>query len=1516
MMKKIYLLFSFLMGFYLTHGQRIQSVEYYFGSDPGQGKATALTISASDTLNQVFSIPISALPEGFNNVSVRVQDSIGIWSLTQTKIFYKMPLLTNSGAMPKVKQMEYFFDQDPGFGNGTPLSFTNLGDTVYQVFSIPVSSIGAGFHNLCVRVQDSSGIWSLTQSKVFYVMPQIATSGAMPKVKDMEYFFDDDPGFGNGTPLTFTQMADTVYQVFSVPVNSLSEGFHDLSVRVKDSIGVWSLTMSKVFYVMPQTSITGATPKIKNVEYFFDHDPGYGNGIPLSFASFGDSAYQVFSVPINTLGEGFHNLAVRVQDSLGLWSLVQSKVFYVMNPVNALPSVKITALEYYFDHDPSVGLANPLSVSLNDTINQAFSLSMNALDSGLHYLGIRAMDSLGVWSLIMVDTFRVLGCESPVANFTCDTSVCIGDTLFLTNLTTNTDQYISYEWDFENDGVIDATSVNDTFFVYPQAGSYQLKLRATNSSIFSFGCVDTLTKQVVVNDLPSTALTVYGSGNICPGSTVSIGVSSALGNTYQWFKDNSVLPNTNTAVYNASSNGSYSVEVTNFNGCVDTSSEAIISMYSIPVANITTSGPLSFCSNDSVTLSASTGMNLSYQWYKNGVALSSDTVQSITVNTPGAYKVQISNADGCVNESTPEIVTVNPLPFVNLIALSNTVFCDGDSVILQTNYGSNYQYEWYRDGILSSNDTSYQIEVDSTSQVYVHLTDQNGCSATSSNISITVNEIPSSDFTIDSLLCTNDTILLTYGGTASSSAFYNWDFDGATILSGSGQGPYEVKWITAGAKSISLQVNENSCPSSVTNSQVYLNSVVANIVSANTNVCQGDSIIISANQGPHFNYQWYQGGVQMNGKVEDAVRIFTTGNYQVEITDTMLGCSQLSNHIIANVFSTDFNLDFSGSATSFSQPPFDVSFTNSTPNLSNYLFEWSFGDGQTSNFYQPMHSYAYNGDYTVQLYAEDASTGCRDTLIKTDYISCTGGANNPCNIIAAINPPGPITICNGDSVELSASSGSGYNYQWIFNGLVIPGADSIVFWAKQAGSYRVVITDTICSQTSPAFVLSHYPSIPPQIAVVGSIQPCTDDSLELFLPTSYILYSWSTGDTTTNTFVKQTGYYTVAVQDHYGCNMQSAPYAVNASFLLPPEVCIVGVDSANHNRLIYERPSNALIDSIYIYREGIIAGSYDLIGKKAYGDPGIFSDTNSNPAVRAYRYRLAAKDTCGAITLMSTLHKTIHLTINAGLNGSWNLIWDGYIGFPFGSYRIYRGTSTTNMSLLTQLPSTSTSYTDLNPPTGTVYYQIEVVKVDGCYPDSSYSKAQTNYNTSRSNVANNAMIVPVYLTADFSANVLTGQWPIQVEFTDLSTGNPTSWHWDFGDGNTSVEQNPKHTYNNTGVYTVTLQICNQGVCDTTTKVGYINVSPNGIVEIDVDISAKLYPNPNDGTFVLDLQSKQRQDVHLSVFNNQGQMVYQESFVADQSQKKKVDLSAFAKGIYYVRLSTNQSLIFTEKVIVN
>ena len=83
---------------------------------------------------------------------------------------------------------------------------------------------------------------------------------------------------------------------------------------------------------------------------------------------------------------------------------------------------------------------------------------------------------------------------------------------------------------------------------------------------------------------------------------------------------------------------------------------------------------------------------------------------------------------------------------------------------------------------------------------------------------------------------------------------------------------------------------------------------------------------------------------------------------------------------------------------------------------------------------------------------------------------------------------------------------------------------------------------------------------------------------------------------------------------------------------------------------------------------------------------------------------------------------------------------------------------------------------------------------------------------------------PVAPTAAFSGTPTSGTAPLAVDFTDASTGSPTVWTWDFGDGATSTEQNPAHTYAAAGTYTVNLTVGNAVDTDMLSRSGYITVT--------------------------------------------------------------------------------------------
>jgi PKD repeat protein len=151
-------------------------------------------------------------------------------------------------------------------------------------------------------------------------------------------------------------------------------------------------------------------------------------------------------------------------------------------------------------------------------------------------------------------------------------------------------------------------------------------------------------------------------------------------------------------------------------------------------------------------------------------------------------------------------------------------------------------------------------------------------------------------------------------------------------------------------------------------------------------------------------------------------------------------------------------------------------------------------------------------------------------------------------------------------------------------------------------------------------------------------------------------------------------------------------------------------------------------------------------------------------------------------------------------------------------------------------------------------YSIQDVLIDtvSVGPVSQYSFIEV-----QSNHTIQALFIQNAPEADFTASPTTGEYPLIVQFTDTSTGTPNEWSWSFGDGSSSNQQNPKHTYSKAGVYTVSLQAMNGGGSDTLTKPDYITVKTSvpklpgqKNAPTDIDSDGKYEDLNGDGKFDL------------------------------------------------------------------
>lgn len=121
---------------------------------------------------------------------------------------------------------------------------------------------------------------------------------------------------------------------------------------------------------------------------------------------------------------------------------------------------------------------------------------------------------------------------------------------------------------------------------------------------------------------------------------------------------------------------------------------------------------------------------------------------------------------------------------------------------------------------------------------------------------------------------------------------------------------------------------------------------------------------------------------------------------------------------------------------------------------------------------------------------------------------------------------------------------------------------------------------------------------------------------------------------------------------------------------------------------------------------------------------------------------------------------------------------------------------------------TSTEQSPLHTYSSVGEYTVSVT-VTG--PDGSDTETKTSY------------IEVGEIIAGFTASPTSGSRPLQVQFTDESTGDIAGWEWDFGDGVTGTEQSPSHTYDAVGEYTVSLEVTGPAGSDTETKDNYVDV---------------------------------------------------------------------------------------------
>jgi gliding motility-associated-like protein len=452
---------------------------------------------------------------------------------------------------------------------------------------------------------------------------------------------------------------------------------------------------------------------------------------------------------------------------------------------------------------------------------------------------------------------------------------------------------------------------------------------------------------------------------------------------YAW----STTPVQTTATASGLAPGIYSCTITEADNCTVNYSGTVTST---AVAVLTASAnPTEVCVGDAATLSVSaTGGTVStYTWSPGNVTGSSVQVTPATTTT---YTVSGTDNNGCAVSATVP-VTVKPIP-TSTFTVSPANGCLGtpQTITYTGNASASAAYNWF--GFAGATVQSgsgagpYSIIFNSTGNhnLQLQVTD-NGCVSTITTSPVVISTPVSASFTVsESLICAGSTITVTYTGSGAGNATATWGWGGGTVLSGSGFGPYTVKYDRTGI--ISMSAKDGACVSNAPSSVITVVPMPVADFAPNTPAgCVPFSVTFNNTSKNSDAWQWDLGvgsGYANNG----ANPSFTYNNKGV-YTVSLIASAQGMCHdtlVRTDVINVKTYPTASFSVNPLENVPLEIheanfNFINSSQDAASY--KWEFGDGDTSVVANASHHYQYAGNYVVTLHAYNG-LGCEDTAVR------------------------------------------------------------------------------------------------------------------------------------------------------------------------------------------------------------------------------------------------------------------------------------------------------------------------------------------------------------------------------------------------------------------------------------------------------------------------------------------------------------------------------------------------------
>ncbi|REE00533.1 PKD domain-containing protein [Marinoscillum furvescens] len=1089
----------------------------------------------------------------------------------------------------------------------------------------------------------------------------------------------------------------------------------------------------------------------------------------------------------------------------------------------------------------------------NLTTGQTLGASSNQLvtEAGTYQLEV-VKGECAVRTTVEVNTVA-----PPSAGYTVDRAhVCEGETVTFTNVSysNGSDAIASYSWDF-GDGT---TSVeNSPVKLFEADGEYQVTLQVSSTK----GCVSTFSQTITVGEPPVVDFSV---GDACAGAEVSFtnessGYSSEA--SFSWSFGDGNTSFVASPVHQFEEAGSYQVTLEITDGqCVQAATK-MLNVLAQPSVDL---GDEIITCGSEVEIDGGAAMD-SYRWYDvaSGSTLATSRYYTETVNR--TLGLEVTNSSGCTKIEETE-VTLNTPVTIDLGA--DRQICDSD--ILDAGVFPGVAYQW------STGDTTRFLEVTTSGSYTVSVTDQNGCTATD-GVNLTVVASPVVDLGGDLTICFGESVTIdagntgadhlwstgastqtitvfdagiykvevsnggcmvsdsveirvldkpkgsfTLSGTCEGSAInfeaeefnaeweYLWDFGDGT--QGVGFSPSK-SFTAAGAYTVELTVtNADGCKAS-TAKEITIEPVPVADFSFST-ACEGSEVSFTNNTtisgGADLTYSWDFGDGAVSTSASPAHLYTTSGSYTVRLQVSSASCDVTTTKTIA---------------------------VHSVPIIEFEDTVYSCSEVARLDAGNSGHSYLWSNNHTTQV-LEVSKPGSFWVEVRDSQ----GCVSRDTAVVVFLENPKPDL---GPDVEACGeiTMGAGINavsYNWSSGGSskTIVTNESGTYWVETISKDLCVNRDTVAVDV---FAVPDFSLGADRVACDGE-----EVQLEGITSTAGVSYLWNTGATTNSLVVNSKGTYWLEATTNEGCNYRdSVEVHFNPLPDLPLDTAYEGCDMVV---LDAQNP-----ESTYLWSDGSISATLTV---ERGGD---------------YWVQVTTEEGCQhidstSVTIRSTpvvdLGEDISLCpggvaqLDAGNTGASYLWSNGHTGQKLevsdnGRYKV-----TVSYGACTQSDSVEVEVLDSPDATFSFYGSCAGAEIsfvpdslnesidylwdfgDGTQdvrriPEKTYSTAgsysvsltATDPNGCSATSMQLVTIEPVP-TPNFSfTNGCEGQ-SIQFEnMTSYAGTDSLSYRWIFGDGSTSDETNPFHSFKEAGSYTVRLTAYSESCSSFSAKTVTIREAP-------------------------------------------------------------------------------------------